>query len=262
MMLTQHGCGHHATHAALSNTISARLHAKSRGHFIFDPAIELTSACVQNDSVIMVFLCTSNLSQCHGVYIAGALCYPPWQQDRGPEIWTALSHPQLASMSYVKMLHIAAGVKLTSTSYGCDMSHLAHIPLLGRSITGKMSMVFHNPKHMHGVLSEHCIPKHPEGAHHSLSLVPCCSCALSLLPTGRFELGQAPTTKEAQAIADALYSEFVGEDVDKVELVYTKFVSLISSDPIIQTLLPLTPQVRLVSEIKSVSRAWQSCHAT
>ena len=60
---------------------------------------------------------------------------------------------------------------------------------------------------------------------------------------GRFELGQAPTTKEAQAIADSLYSEFVGQEVDKVELVYTKFVSLISSDPIIQTLLPLTPQV-------------------
>lgn len=59
---------------------------------------------------------------------------------------------------------------------------------------------------------------------------------------GRFELGQAPTTKEAQAIADSLYSEFVGQEVDKVELVYTKFVSLISSDPIIQTLLPLTPQ--------------------
>ena len=60
---------------------------------------------------------------------------------------------------------------------------------------------------------------------------------------GRFELGQAPTTKEAQAIADSLYSEFVGQEVDKVELVYTKFVSLISSDPIIQTLLPLTPQL-------------------
>eukprot|EP00891_Asterochloris_glomerata_P000086 jgi/Astpho2/86/Aster-04559 len=59
---------------------------------------------------------------------------------------------------------------------------------------------------------------------------------------GQFDLGQAPTTKEAGAIADALYSEFVGEEVDKVELVYTKFVSLISSDPIIQTLLPLTPQ--------------------
>lgn len=65
----------------------------------------------------------------------------------------------------------------------------------------------------------------------------------SMTNAGRFELGQAPTTKEAQAIADSLYSEFVGLDVDKVELIYTKFVSLISSDPIIQTLLPLTPQV-------------------
>lgn len=59
---------------------------------------------------------------------------------------------------------------------------------------------------------------------------------------GIFNLGQAPTTKEAQAIADSLYSEFVGEDVDKVELIYTKFVSLIASEPIIQTMLPLTPQ--------------------
>jgi F-type H+-transporting ATPase subunit gamma len=56
-----------------------------------------------------------------------------------------------------------------------------------------------------------------------------------------FELGQSPTTKEAQAIADELYSEFVSEDVDKVEMVYTKFASLISSDPIVQTMLPLTP---------------------
>lgn len=31
-----------------------------------------------------------------------------------------------------------------------------------------------------------------------------------------FELGQSPTTKEAQGIADELYSEFVSEDVDKV----------------------------------------------
>lgn len=29
-----------------------------------------------------------------------------------------------------------------------------------------------------------------------------------------------------------------------MEMIYTKFVSLISSDPIVQTLLPLTPQVR------------------
>ena len=61
--------------------------------------------------------------------------------------------------------------------------------------------------------------------------------------TAKFELGAAPTTKEAQAVADEIYSGFVSGDVDKVELVYTKFVSLIAADPVIQTLLPLTPQV-------------------
>ena len=78
---------------------------------------------------------------------------------------------------------------------------------------------------------------------------------------GRFELGQAPTTKEAQAIADALYSEFVGLDVDKVELIYTKFVSLISSDPIIQTLLPLTPQVYTIFKallLAAIVMLWHS----
>jgi len=56
-----------------------------------------------------------------------------------------------------------------------------------------------------------------------------------------FTLGQTPTTKEAQAIADELFAEFVAAEVDKVELLYTKFVSLIASNPVIQTLLPLTP---------------------
>ena len=56
-----------------------------------------------------------------------------------------------------------------------------------------------------------------------------------------FDLGAKPTTKEAQAIADELYSNFVSADVDKVEMVFTKFVSLIASEPTIQTLLPLTP---------------------
>ena len=59
-----------------------------------------------------------------------------------------------------------------------------------------------------------------------------------------YGLGATPTTKEAQAIADELYADFVSEEVDKVEMIYTKFVSLISSDPVVQTLLPLTPQVR------------------
>ena len=56
-----------------------------------------------------------------------------------------------------------------------------------------------------------------------------------------YDVGQSPTIKEAQAIADEIFADFVSQEVDKVELVYTKFVSLISSAPVIQTLLPLTP---------------------
>ncbi|NEO27750.1 MAG: F0F1 ATP synthase subunit gamma, partial [Kamptonema sp. SIO4C4] len=37
-------------------------------------------------------------------------------------------------------------------------------------------------------------------------------------------------------------SLFLSETVDRVELVYTKFVSLVSSRPVVQTLLPLSPQ--------------------
>eukprot|EP00793_Prasinoderma_coloniale_P001522 PRCOL_00003326-RA len=54
--------------------------------------------------------------------------------------------------------------------------------------------------------------------------------------------GQNPTTKEAQSIADEIFSQFVSEECDKVEIVYTKFVSLIASKPVVQTLLPLTPK--------------------
>ncbi|WCJ32934.1 ATP synthase gamma chain chloroplastic [Euphorbia peplus] len=49
-----------------------------------------------------------------------------------------------------------------------------------------------------------------------------------------------PTAKEAQLIADDVFSLFVSEEVDKVELLYTKFVSLVKSDPVIHTLLPLS----------------------
>lgn len=56
-----------------------------------------------------------------------------------------------------------------------------------------------------------------------------------------FEIGQSPTIKEAQAIADEIFADFVSQEVDKVELIYTKFVSLISSEPVVQTLLPLSP---------------------
>ncbi|RDY04438.1 ATP synthase gamma chain 1, chloroplastic, partial [Mucuna pruriens] len=53
------------------------------------------------------------------------------------------------------------------------------------------------------------------------------------------EIGGFPTTKEAQVIADDVFSLFVSEEVDKVELVYTKFVSLVRFEPVVHTLLPL-----------------------
>ncbi|WP_421655807.1 F0F1 ATP synthase subunit gamma [Leptothermofonsia sp. ETS-13] len=55
-------------------------------------------------------------------------------------------------------------------------------------------------------------------------------------------LEQIPTAADASGIADTLFALFLSETVDKVELVYTRFVSLISSRPVIQTLLPLDPQ--------------------
>jgi F-type H+-transporting ATPase subunit gamma len=55
-------------------------------------------------------------------------------------------------------------------------------------------------------------------------------------------LEQIPTAGEANNIGDELLSLFLSEGVDRVELIYTKFVSLIASRPVIQTLLPLTPQ--------------------
>jgi F-type H+-transporting ATPase subunit gamma len=55
-------------------------------------------------------------------------------------------------------------------------------------------------------------------------------------------LEQIPTSKDSQGIADELLSLFFAEEIDRVELIYTRFVSLISSKPVIQTLLPLTPQ--------------------
>jgi F-type H+-transporting ATPase subunit gamma len=52
-------------------------------------------------------------------------------------------------------------------------------------------------------------------------------------------LEQIPTAAEASTIAEELLSLFLSETVDRFELVYTKFVSLISSRPVVQTLLPL-----------------------
>jgi F-type H+-transporting ATPase subunit gamma len=55
-------------------------------------------------------------------------------------------------------------------------------------------------------------------------------------------LEQVPTASEAAKVADELLSLFLSETVDRVELIYTRFVSLVNSRPVIQTLLPLDPQ--------------------
>ncbi|XP_019171848.1 PREDICTED: ATP synthase gamma chain, chloroplastic [Ipomoea nil] len=63
------------------------------------------------------------------------------------------------------------------------------------------------------------------------------------IPVDRFLDGSTlPTAKDAQAIADDVFSLFVSEEVDKVELLYTKFVSLVKSEPVIHTLVPLSPK--------------------
>ncbi|NJK37323.1 MAG: F0F1 ATP synthase subunit gamma [Oscillatoriales cyanobacterium RM2_1_1] len=48
--------------------------------------------------------------------------------------------------------------------------------------------------------------------------------------------------EKVQQAADEVLSLFLSGEVDRVELIYTKFVSLISSRPVVQTLLPLDPQ--------------------
>jgi F-type H+-transporting ATPase subunit gamma len=61
-------------------------------------------------------------------------------------------------------------------------------------------------------------------------------------------LEQVPTAAEASKVADELLSLFLSDKVERVELIYTRFVSLISSRPVIQTLMPLDPQGLEVSD--------------
>ena len=54
-------------------------------------------------------------------------------------------------------------------------------------------------------------------------------------------LEQVPTAAEASLIQDSLRALYVSEAIDRGELIYTKFVSLINSRPVLQTLYPLDP---------------------
>ncbi|MGK7947563.1 MAG: F0F1 ATP synthase subunit gamma [Xenococcaceae cyanobacterium] len=54
-------------------------------------------------------------------------------------------------------------------------------------------------------------------------------------------LEQVPTAAEASLIQDKLRALYLAEVIDRGELIYTKFVSLINSRPVLQTLYPLDP---------------------
>ena len=55
-------------------------------------------------------------------------------------------------------------------------------------------------------------------------------------------LDQVPTAAEASLIQDKLRALYLAEVIDRGELIYTKFVSLINSRPVLQTLYPLDPK--------------------
>ena len=54
-----------------------------------------------------------------------------------------------------------------------------------------------------------------------------------------FECGQKPSAAESKAISDEILSTYLSGETDSVELIYSRFVSLISSIPSSRTLLPL-----------------------
>jgi len=56
------------------------------------------------------------------------------------------------------------------------------------------------------------------------------------------ELEQVPTASDAEGITNDVLAEFISESSDRVEIIYTKFITLVSCSPVVQTLLPLDPQ--------------------
>jgi F-type H+-transporting ATPase subunit gamma len=56
-----------------------------------------------------------------------------------------------------------------------------------------------------------------------------------------YAIGNAPTAAQATEISDALLATFLSGEADRVELLYTRFTSLIASEPSIRTMLPLSP---------------------
>lgn len=56
----------------------------------------------------------------------------------------------------------------------------------------------------------------------------------------KFETGQNPSASQALKISEELLNTFLSGETDAVELLYTKFVSLIASQPSVRTLVPFS----------------------
>merc|ERR1719217_1424721 len=57
----------------------------------------------------------------------------------------------------------------------------------------------------------------------------------------KYPCGQAPTAEQATEIATEMLSSFYTGELDRIEILYTSFVSMISSVPSVRTIVPLTP---------------------
>jgi F-type H+-transporting ATPase subunit gamma len=55
-----------------------------------------------------------------------------------------------------------------------------------------------------------------------------------------FALGNVPQPSTGSALANLLVAQFLTQEADAVEIIYTRFNSLISSEPSVRTLLPLS----------------------
>merc|ERR1711972_113484 len=56
-----------------------------------------------------------------------------------------------------------------------------------------------------------------------------------------FDMPDTITAKTANEISETLRNYFLSGEVDKIEMVYTRFINLLASEPAVKTLLPLSP---------------------
>jgi len=54
-------------------------------------------------------------------------------------------------------------------------------------------------------------------------------------------IGQAPSAEQSTGLSQQLLASYFDGDIDRVELIYTTFISMINSQPQIRTLVPLLP---------------------